>query len=447
MSTQLKLRRGTTAQHSTFTGAEGEVTVDTTKDTLVVHDGTTAGGVPVASTKVANSFTADQVVNGLTVGRGAGAVSTNTAVGASALAANTTGFQNTAGGANALAVNTTGAASTAFGYNALALSTGDANNAFGRLAMPATTTGTNNAAFGNNTLQANTTGSYNVALGANALNANTTASNNTAVGYQAGYANTTGTSNVAVGYTALKSSTTGYSNTAVGSQAGTSSTTGTWNTLIGEVAGYALTTGNSNTLVGTYAGGSLTTGTLNTFVGSMVNGYGCGYKVSTGSKNTIIGGFDGNQGGLDIRTANNYIVLSDGDGNPRAYFNSSGIFINPPTYSNTTASAANLVMGPTGTLERSTSALKYKQDIRDLESMDISLLRPVRYKSKCVGDDQTKDHFGVVADEAAEAGFEELISRGADGEVEGFQYERLTVVLLKELQTLRARVAQLESNP
>lgn len=47
MSTQLKLRRGTTAQHSTFTGAEGEVTVDTTKDTLVVHDGTTAGGVPL----------------------------------------------------------------------------------------------------------------------------------------------------------------------------------------------------------------------------------------------------------------------------------------------------------------------------------------------------------------------------------------------------------------
>ena len=48
MSTQLKLRRGTTVQHSTFTGAEGEVTVDTTKDTLVVHDGVTVGGYPIA---------------------------------------------------------------------------------------------------------------------------------------------------------------------------------------------------------------------------------------------------------------------------------------------------------------------------------------------------------------------------------------------------------------
>lgn len=45
--TQVLLRRGTTAEHSTFTGAEGEVTVDTTKDTLVVHDGTTAGGRPL----------------------------------------------------------------------------------------------------------------------------------------------------------------------------------------------------------------------------------------------------------------------------------------------------------------------------------------------------------------------------------------------------------------
>ena len=48
MAKELKLRRGTTAEHSTFTGAEGEVTVDTTKDTVVVHDGTTAGGVPLA---------------------------------------------------------------------------------------------------------------------------------------------------------------------------------------------------------------------------------------------------------------------------------------------------------------------------------------------------------------------------------------------------------------
>ena len=44
MATQLQLRKGTTAEHSTFVGANGEVTVDTTKKALVLHDGVTAGG-------------------------------------------------------------------------------------------------------------------------------------------------------------------------------------------------------------------------------------------------------------------------------------------------------------------------------------------------------------------------------------------------------------------
>jgi hypothetical protein len=48
MANALRLRRGTTAQHASFTGLEGEVTVDTTKDTVVVHNGSTAGGIPLA---------------------------------------------------------------------------------------------------------------------------------------------------------------------------------------------------------------------------------------------------------------------------------------------------------------------------------------------------------------------------------------------------------------
>jgi hypothetical protein len=48
MTTAIKRRRGTTSEHSTFTGLEGEITIDTTKDTVVVHDGSTAGGFPLA---------------------------------------------------------------------------------------------------------------------------------------------------------------------------------------------------------------------------------------------------------------------------------------------------------------------------------------------------------------------------------------------------------------
>ena len=48
MAKKLQLRGGTTSEHSSFTGAVREVTVDTDKDTLVVHDGSTAGGIPLA---------------------------------------------------------------------------------------------------------------------------------------------------------------------------------------------------------------------------------------------------------------------------------------------------------------------------------------------------------------------------------------------------------------
>ena len=132
--------------------------------------------------------------------------------------------------------------------------------------------------------------STNTVFGTSALQANTSGANNTAIGYQAGYTNSTGTGNVFLGqnagYTSNASSSNGY------------------NTCVGFAAGYALTTGIQNTFIGT-------PGVSN----------GAGGVITTGSKNTIIGGYNGNYGGLDIRTSSNYIVLSDGDGNPKYYTN------------------------------------------------------------------------------------------------------------------------------
>ena len=48
MTEQLQLRRGTATQVTAFTGAQGEVVVDTTNNRVVVHDGTTAVGVAAA---------------------------------------------------------------------------------------------------------------------------------------------------------------------------------------------------------------------------------------------------------------------------------------------------------------------------------------------------------------------------------------------------------------
>ena len=104
---------------------------------------------------------------GLLVPTGAGGVATNTAVGASAMNANTTGAGNTAVGASALPINTTGVYNTAAGWQAMCL---------------------------------NTTGSYNTAVGTSALYQNTTGGGNTAVGYQAMVSNSTGQNNVCLGY-------------------------------------------------------------------------------------------------------------------------------------------------------------------------------------------------------------------------------------------------------
>nr|WP_294974998.1 hypothetical protein [uncultured Pseudomonas sp.] len=67
MSTQMQLRGGTTAENLLFTGAQREVTVDTDKNTLVVHDGVTPGGFTMASEdQVANStyFYVDDISGG-----------------------------------------------------------------------------------------------------------------------------------------------------------------------------------------------------------------------------------------------------------------------------------------------------------------------------------------------------------------------------------------------
>ena len=104
MAKLLKLRRGTTAQHASFTGAEGELTIDITKDTAVVHDGSTQSGhtllredlsnlpagqidnadvnssAAIAGTKISPNFGSQNVVTTGTLAAGATTVSGNIAV-------------------------------------------------------------------------------------------------------------------------------------------------------------------------------------------------------------------------------------------------------------------------------------------------------------------------------------------------------------------------------
>ena len=363
-------------------------------------------------------------IDGMTVGRGAGEVSTNTAVGASALAANTTGAYNTVVGALALDVNTTGNYNQAFGYSALG----------------ANTTGEFNSVIGMNAMVVNTTGSKNIAVGHDALGSNTTASSNTAVGYQAGYSNTTSA----------------------------------YNNYFGGQAGYSQTTGGANTGFNNFFGyqsGYAATSDLNTFIGNQ-----SGKLITSGGKNTILGCYNGNQGGLDIRTSSNNIVLSDGDGNVCAWRGSTGFWqfgfgtgdcvqARNTSTANTTNSLFVGYYGSTGPSTGSlsfnvttngnvtntnnsygaVSDIKLKENITDATPKleKLCQVRVVNYNFK---EGQTKKQIGVIAQELEQVFpgmVEESLDRDAEGNELGtttksVKYSVFVPMLVKAIQELKA---------
>jgi hypothetical protein len=382
--------------------------------------------ISAGGTNKAQFGTGSATIDGLTVGRGAGAVSSNTAVGSGALAATATGGSNTGVGYQTLA----------------AVTSGDSNSAFGIQALNGNTTGANNTGIGRASLGNNTSGGSNVAVGRDSLLNNTTASNNTAVGYQAGYSITTGEENVCVGQAA------GYTNT-----------TGSFSVYVGRVAGYS------------------TTGGFNTFVGMA-----SGNLVTTGAKNTILGRYDGNQGGLDIRTASNYIVLSDGDGNPRGIFDNNGNFLVATTstllktnrsmsfqvsggctqfISHSTADASGdpyiefgynatkigsiTQSGTTAVLYNTTSDQRLKENIQDAASasalIDALQVRQFDWKT-----DNTHQRYGFVAQELVTVAPEAVNQPTNPDEMMAVDYSKLVPMLVKEIQSLRQRLAALESN-
>lgn len=163
---------------------------------------------------------------------------------------------------------------------------------------------------------------------------------NTFLGYQSSIKITTGVSNTALGVDTLRNTAAGSRNAAFGDGclidnvdgddnssfgwgAAGRNLTGDQNSAFGNLSLQDNTSGNGNTAIG---GASLrrNLGNLNTAVG-----YNSGFFITTGNKNTILGSYNGNQGGLDIRTLSNYVVLSDGDGNPRLYIDNAGLVTAP----------------------------------------------------------------------------------------------------------------------
>jgi hypothetical protein len=247
---------------------------------------TAGSGVPYSGATSAVDLGAfDLKVNGLTVGRGGGNISTNTAVGNAALSSNTTGSYNVANGYNSLKTSTTGSSNTANGsYSLYSNTTGDGNTANGYFSLYSNTTGYQNTANGYESLKSNTTGGGNTANGFMTLQANTEGHGNTANGYVSLQANTTGWANTTNGSYTLLSNLTGYQNTTIGYNSMRSNTTGNSNTGSGFGSLQFNTTGNSNTGIGFGSLNSNTEGSYNTSLG-----YAAGTTNTTGNQNTLIG--------------------------------------------------------------------------------------------------------------------------------------------------------------
>ena len=281
---------------------QGSININATTKIQNVINGSTVGAFSSTGLAVTGTLTStlDATIYGLTVGRGGGAVSTNTAVGASALAATATGGFNSTFGYQAGQSITSGSSNTAIGYQANATNiSGNQVTAVGSLCL-SVNTASNNTAVGFASMNVNTSGSGNTALGWYSLYSNTTASNNTAVGYQAGYSANGPSSIIAVGYQA------GYTGIlrglTIGSQAGYSAS-GDDNICIGYQAGYyttATTTGTSNIFLGQYCRGSGAT---------ISNEYVFGYNLAGKGANTAYIG--GSSGAYNQANSLNWSVTSD----------------------------------------------------------------------------------------------------------------------------------------
>ena len=210
------------------------------------------GFVPyTGATQAVNLGAFNLLVNGASVGIGAGNITSNTAMGDLALSSNTTGTFN---------------------------------SAFGSQSMLSNTGGRYNSAYGHQSLQNNTTGQYNTAVGLGSLFNNTSALYNTASGFQALLFTTTGGENSAYGRGSLRNNTTGIQNVGFGAFSYLLNATDS-NCI---VIGYNVTGAGSNTV--TLGNTSITTTRLRGAVqgGSFVKDSGTVYEtlLANGSVST-----------------------------------------------------------------------------------------------------------------------------------------------------------------
>jgi hypothetical protein len=243
----------------------------------------------IAFTTQQNSFNQDQIINGLTIGKGIGG-SNNTVFGYGALG-NNNGSNNIAIGTYAMENPTYSSYNMGVGITSLQnISSGTYNTGIGYGTLSQMSTGEYNTAIGHESSKQNSSGGFNTAVGAQSLFYNT-GSSNTAIGTTTLFRNTSGEFNTAVGNIALENNKTGSYNTAVGSRALQPKKIGDNNVSIGADAGYysklgsQIDTMNNSVLVGRGTRPLLNNQTNEIIIG--YNAIGNGSNTATYGNNSI----------------------------------------------------------------------------------------------------------------------------------------------------------------
>lgn len=274
-----------------------------------------------------------------------------------------------------------------------------------------------------------------VRIGQSQASITSDAVNNTSVGSLSLQNISTADNNTAVGYFALNNVSTGGFNTAIGSQALNTVSLGIQNTAIGFNA-LATNSGSGNTAIGNNAGAldannfNNTSSTDGVYIGNGTR------SLNINQVNEIVIG--SNAIGYGTNTA------SYGNGNITRHVFTSGWIEAQDVYSTTTADAANVNVGITGILRRSTSSLKYKENVSDYDKglEVIDTLRPVYYESK---NGDGKQYAGLIAEEVHEAGLSEFVQYDVDGQPDALAYQNMVSLLIKGMQELKAEVEQLKA--
>jgi len=133
--------------------------------------------------------------------------------------------------------------------------------------------------------------------------------------------------------------------------------------------------------------------------------------------------------------------LSDGGGTPRGYFDNIGRLYVPASYTYTTGNAANMSIGSTGLIERSTSSLKYKRDVNNATHglAEVLQLRPVTYKGKSESDGD-KVFGGLIAEEVDALGLTEFVQYAEDGSPDALAYGNMVSLLVNAIKDLKAEL-------